>query len=449
MRCLPWGEKVIPSCLYRYTNQDFRRAAAAQSAEAGKHEHAGGRGFGHRNSCDANEAGAADSADSAGAQGNAVKRVPVERPGFAGLVDIEPNIGTKVGETFSTLDARPQDDTLPPMSDMMRAMVATGFGGPEVFELQHLPRPVPGTRQVLLRVRASSVNPIDTKIRRGALAHLAPDPMILGCDAAGEVVAACPDTPWKTGDRLMTCGAGVKGHPGGLAEYLLAEADLCARCPDGLSWEACASLPLVGLTAEEGLTRGGVRAGQRILVHAGTGGVGQIAIQLARERGAEVWATVSTPEKAAHARELGADGVIFYREQAVPDYVRDITGGAGFDVVFDTVGGDNVAKCFEAAAVSGTVVSISTRTAADLSPLHAKGLSLHVVFMIIPLLYNQPGPRAAQGKTLAHLSQLAAAGCIKPLLDSRVFPFEQAGAAHALLESGNAIGKVTLTGFAD
>lgn len=350
---------------------------------------------------------------------------------------------------FSRLDACPPGDTLLTMSDTMHAMVATGFGGPEVFERREISRPAPGPGRVLLRVRASSVNPIDTKIRRGALAHLAPDPMILGCDAAGEVVATGPDTPWKPGDRLMTCGAGVKGHPGGLAEYLIAEAELCAPCPAGWSLEASASLPLVGLTAEEGLTRGGVRAGQRVLVHAGTGGVGQITIQLAKERGAEVWATVSTPEKAAIARSLGADGVIFYREQSVADYVREATGGAGFDIVFDTVGGDNVQKCFEAVAVSGTVVSISTRTTADLSPLHAKGVSLHVVFMIIPLLYNFPGTRAAQGQTLAHLSQLAAAGRIRPLLDSRVFPFEQAGAAHALLESGHAIGKVTLTGFPD
>ena len=328
-------------------------------------------------------------------------------------------------------------------------MVASGFGGPEVLNFQKVLRPVPGPGQVLLRVRASSVNPIDTKIRRGALAHLAPDPMILGCDAAGEVVATGPDVPWSIGDRLMTCGAGVKGHPGGLAEYMIAESDLCAPCPAGLSWEAYASLPLVGLTAEEGLCRGGVRTGQRVLVHAGTGGVGQMAIQLAKVRGAEVWTTVSTSEKAAAAMELGADGVIFYREKAVADYVREITGGAGFDVVFDTVGGDNVAKCFEAAAVSGTVVSISTRTSADLSPLHAKGLSLHVVFMVIPLLYNFPGTRAAQGKTLAHLSQLAATGRIRPLLDPQVFPYEQAGAAHALLESGSAVGKVTLTGFPD
>ena len=335
------------------------------------------------------------------------------------------------------------------MNQTMRAMVATGFGGPEVFELKQIPRPVPGPGQVLIRVRASSVNPIDTKIRRGALAALAPAPMVLGCDAAGEVVASGPGSPWQPGDRVMACGGGVTGYPGALAEYQVIDATLCAPCPAGLSWETCGALPLVGLTADEGLTRANVHAGQRVLVHAGTGGVGQMAIQLAKQRGAKVWATVSTPEKASIARELGADGVIFYREQAVADYVREITGGAGFEVVFDTVGGDNVAKCFEAVGVSGTVVSISTRTTADLSPLHAKGVSLHVVFMIIPLLYNQTGPRAAQGRTLARISQLAASGQINPLLDPHVFPFEQAGAAHALLESGSAIGKVTLTGFPD
>ncbi len=350
---------------------------------------------------------------------------------------------------FSRLDATARGDTLRLMNHLMRAMVAHGFGGPEVLVSQIVPRPVPGPGQVLLRVRAASVNPIDTKIRRGALAHLAPDPMILGCDAAGEVVATGGDTSWKVGDRLMTCGAGVKGHPGSLAEYMLAEADLSARCPDGLSWEACAALPLVGLTAEEGLTRGNVKAGQRVLVHGGTGGVGHLALQLAKARGAEVWTTVSTPEKAALARSLGADGVIFYQQQSVTDYVNEVTGGAGFEVVFDTVGGDNVARCFAATAVSGIVVSISTRTSADLSPLHAKGLSLHVVFMMIPLLYDQAGPRAGQGQTLARLSHLAATGKIKPWLDSHVFPMDQAGAAHARLESGSAQGKVTLAGFPD
>lgn len=329
----------------------------------------------------------------------------------------------------------------------MRAMVAARFGGPEVLELREVPVPVPPPGHVLVRVRASSVNPIDTKIRKGMLSALAPDPMILGCDVAGEVVETAEGAAFQPGDRVIACGGGVKVYPGALAEFMVVDSAVCAPAPEGLSWEAAASLPLVGITADEGLCRAHVRAGQRVLIHAGTGGVGQMALQLAKQRGAEVWVTVSTPEKAEIARRLGADGVIFYRDQCVADYVRDVTAGQGFDIVFDTVGGDNVAKCFEAVAVSGKVVSISTRTTADLSPLHAKGVSLHVVFMIIPLLYNKAEERAAQGRALSRISHLAETVRITPLLDERVFPFTEAGAAHELLESGRALGKITLTGF--
>lgn len=329
----------------------------------------------------------------------------------------------------------------------MRAMVAGRFGGPEVFELREVPVPVPPPRHVLVRVRASSVNPIDTKIRSGMLSKLAPDPLILGCDVAGEVVETGEGANFLPGDRIIACGGGVKGYPGALAEFMVVDAAVCAPAPAGLAWEAAASLPLVGITADEGLCRAHVQAGQRVLIHAGAGGVGQMALQLAKQRGAEVWVTVSTPEKAEAARRLGADGMIFYKDRSVADYLRDVTAGQGFDVVFDTVGGENVAKCFEAAAVSGTVVSISTRTTADLSPLHAKGISLHVVFMIIPLLYNQVPERAAQGRALSRISHLAETLRITPLLDARVFPFEEVGAAHELLESGRALGKITLTGF--
>lgn len=329
----------------------------------------------------------------------------------------------------------------------MRAMVAGRFGGPEVFEMRDVPVPVPPQGHVLVRVRASSVNPIDTKIRSGMLSQLAPDPVILGCDVAGEVVEAGDGVGFLPGDRVIACGGGVKIYPGALAEFMVVDAALCAPAPQGLTWEAAASLPLVGITADEGLSRAHVQAGQRVLIHAGAGGVGQMALQLAKQRGAEVWVTVSTPEKAESARKLGADGVIFYKNQSVADYVGEVTAGQGFDVVFDTVGGENVAKCFEAAAVSGTVVSISTRATVDLSPLHAKGISLHVVFMIIPILYNKKPERAAQGRALSRISHLAETASITPLLDARVFSFEQVSAAHELLESGRALGKVTLTGF--
>jgi NADPH2:quinone reductase len=221
---------------------------------------------------------------------------------------------------------------------------------------------------------------------------------------------------------------------------------LLAPKPPGLSFEEAAALPLVSITAWDGLLdRARVHAGQRVLVHGGTGGVGHIALQLCAAQGAEVWATVSSEEKATIARGLGATGTINYREQPVKHYVQEVTGGAGFDVVFDTVGGANVAGCFEAACVSGTVVSISTRTTADLSPLHAKGLSLHVVFMLIPLLYDRG--RARHGEILRELNNLIATGKVRPLLDREHFDFKNAGEAHSRVESGKGTGKVVLSGF--
>ena len=327
-------------------------------------------------------------------------------------------------------------------------MVVREFGGPEVLELREVPRPAAGPGQVLVRVKASSVNPVDTKIRSGMLATIAPEaPSILGCDMSGIVVeTGAGVTDFSPGDEVYGCAGGVKGCPGALAEYMAADASLVARKPQSLTWEQAAALPLVSITAWDGLIdRAGAGPGQKILVHGGTGGVGHVALQLCAARGAEVWTTVSSAEKAATARQLGAHETINYREESVEDYVQRATAGGGFDIVFDTVGGDNVARCFQAAAVSGTVVSISTRTTADLSPLHAKGLSLHVVFMLIPMLYNRG--RAHHGKILHEVSGLVEAGRLKPLCDSRVFPFEQAGAAHALLQSGGASGKVVLTGF--
>jgi NADPH2:quinone reductase len=334
------------------------------------------------------------------------------------------------------------------MSQNMSAMVAREFGGPEVFERREIPRPQAGPGQVLVRVKASSVNPVDTKIRSGMLAAMAPEPpMVLGCDVAG-VVEECGEgvTAFRSGDEIYGCAGGVRGFPGALAEYMAADAQLLAPKPAGLTFEQAAALPLVSITAWDGLLdRARVHSGQRVLVHGGAGGVGHIALQLCAAQGAEVWATVSSEEKAAIARSLGAAGTILYREELVDDYVQRATGGAGFDVVFDSVGGDNVARCFQAAAVSGTVVSISTRTTADLSPLHAKGLTLHVVFMIIPLLYNRG--RAHHGEILRELSELVAAGKVRPLVDARQFRFDEVAQAHAYLQSGKATGKIVLTGF--
>jgi NADPH2:quinone reductase len=336
------------------------------------------------------------------------------------------------------------------MRETMRAMVLRDFGAPDVFGERMLPVPVPGPGEVLVRVRASSVNPVDGKIRSGMLRAIAPpDPVVLGCDVAGEVVACGAGVgTFRAGDAVYGCAGGVKGLPGALAEYMVADAALLAPKPAELDWEEAAALPLVTITAWEGLIdRAGVREGQRVLIHAGAGGVGHVALQLAAARGAQVWTTVSGARKAALAKSLADVRTIDYRSGTVEEYVQSETGGEGFGIVMDTVGGENVGRSLAAAAVSGTVVSISTRTAVDLSPMHAKGLTLHVVFMLLNMLHGRG--RERHGQILREAGQLVAAGKLRPLLDARRFGFGEVAAAHAYLESGAAEGKIVLTGFAD
>lgn len=224
---------------------------------------------------------------------------------------------------------------------------------------------------------------------------------------------------------------------------MLADADLLAKKPGSLTVREAAALPLVSITAWEALIdRANVRPGQRVLVHGAAGGVGHVAMQIARAAGATVFATGSSEEKLAIARELGAGAAINYRESSVEDYVAEHTGGLGFDVVFDTVGGESLDRSFEAARSNGQVLSISTRGDYDLSPLHAKGLSLHVVFMLLPLVENRG--RAHHGEILARLARMVDAGRVRPLLDETRFGLYEAAEAHRRLESGEALGKVTL-----
>jgi NADPH2:quinone reductase len=321
----------------------------------------------------------------------------------------------------------------------------SGFGGPEVLQEQEIALAEVPAGHLLVRVRASSVNPVDTKIRRGLLAAIAPESGVLGCDLAGEVVLAKDAPDFSVGDAVYACGTGVKGCGGALAEFAVVDAQLCALKPKNLSWEEAAALPLVSITAWEALVdRAKLLPGTPTLIHAGTGGVGHIAVQLAVHLGAQVWSTVSSAAKASIVKNYGAEP-IFYRQQSVTDYVAACTGGIGFGCILDTVGGENVAQCFAAAASSGTVCSISTRCTADLSPLHAKGLSLHVVFMLLPML-NGRG-RAHHGEILRSVAALVENARLKPLVDASRFTFSQAAQAHAHLESGSALGKVVLSGF--
>jgi NADPH2:quinone reductase len=326
----------------------------------------------------------------------------------------------------------------------MKAMVIDRFGGPEVFREATLPDPVAGPGEVLVAIAAASVNPVDWKIRTRGPAIAPALPAVLGADFAGTVLALGDGVRGlAVGDRVFGCAGGVRGMPGTYAERIAADARLVARAPAALDLREAAALPLVTITAWEGLfDRARLAEGESVLVHGGAGGVGHVAVQLAAAAGARVAATVSTPEKAALARSLGAAETIDYRNESVEGYVGRLTGGRGFDVVFDATGGSDLAASFAAARANGRVVTIVSQYTADLAPMHAKGLSLHVVFMLLPMLTGSG--RERHGEILAEAARLADAGRLRPVLDPRRFRLDEAGAAHAHLESGKAVGKVVL-----
>jgi len=271
----------------------------------------------------------------------------------------------------------------------MKAMIIRESGEPSVFEAADVPVPEIGPGQVLVRVAATSVNPVDWKIRKLA-PPLGPDlPAVLHGDVAGVVEAVGDDvTDFEVGAEIYGCAGGVKGTGGALAEFMACDADFLAPKPSNLSMAQAAALPLVCLTAWEGLVDGAnVSQGQTVLVHGGAGGVGHVAIQIAIARGATVYATVSGPEKAAVVSELGATP-INYRENSVEDYVAAHTGGAGFDIVYDTVGGENIPKSWAAAKLKGTVISCQSNSTHDMTPVHMKALQHVGVLMLIPLLHG-------------------------------------------------------------
>lgn len=326
----------------------------------------------------------------------------------------------------------------------MKAMILREYGSSADFQPADLPQPAIKPGHVLVRVAATSVNTIDTMIRQmGSDLPLSPAlRALLGMDFAGTIEAVGEGVAgFAAGDEVYGCAGGLADLPGALAQFMLADARLIARKPKSLSMREAAALPLVGITAYEGLQRAGVRAGQKVLVHGGAGGMGHVAVQLARHLGAQVYATCSGGQAMDVVAGYGATA-IDYKSETVADYVGAHTGGAGFDVVFDTVGGANLTPSFEAAALNGQVATTVSLLPLDLTPMHFKGLSLHVVFMLIPMLHNHR--REVHGEILARLAAIVDAGALKPLLDEARFGLADVGRAHARLGSGQAIGKVVV-----
>ena len=326
----------------------------------------------------------------------------------------------------------------------MKAMVLRTYGEDARFEATEMDVPQAGPGHVIVKVAASSVNTVDTMIKSmGSDLPLSPAlPAVLGMDFAGTIEAVGEGvTGFATGDEVYGCAGGLADLQGALAQYMPADARLIAHKPASLSMREAAALPLVGITAYEGLTRAGAGAGQHLLVHGGTGGVGHVAVQLAKHFGANTFATVSGDAQAEVIRGYGATP-INYKLETVGDYVAAHTGGAGFEVIFDSVGGGNMLTSFEAAALNGHVASTVSLVELDLSLAHFKGLSLHVVFMLIPMLHDFR--RQEHGAILTALARAVDEGALKPLLDEQRFTMNEVDSAYARLLSGQAMGKVVI-----
>ncbi|MDQ2151398.1 zinc-dependent alcohol dehydrogenase family protein [Alcaligenaceae bacterium A4P071] len=316
----------------------------------------------------------------------------------------------------------------------MKAIVLTSFGGPESFELRDVQKPVPGVGQVLVKVHATSISPLDFQVRRGDYPDLVPLPAITGHDVSGVVEEVGPGvTSFSPGDEVWYTPQIFDGA-GSYAEYHVAAEGIIGKKPASLSHLEAASLSLVGGTAWEALVvRAGLRVGESILIHGGAGGVGHVAVQLAKAIGARVFTTVRE-SNVEFVRSLGADVMIDYEKEDYVDAVMRETGGLGVDVVFDTIGGNTLSRSPDALAQLGRVVSIvDTAQPQNIIQAWGKNASYHFIFT-----------RQNRGK-LDDLSALIARGQLRPHVGA-VYSLADIPLAHARLESPNngLIGKIAI-----
>lgn len=310
------------------------------------------------------------------------------------------------------------------------------------FVSTEIEKPAPKKGEVLVKIHASGVNPIDNKIRLGLSPYASPVlPAVLGTDLAGVIEAVGEGvTDFKVGDEVYGLAGGVLGLQGTLAEYTAVDADLLAIKPKNLSMKEAAGIPLVLLTAWEGLIdRARVQKGDKVLVHAGAGGVGHMVVQLAKIFVAEVFATVSE-QKADFVKAFGATPID--KSTPVEDYVNQYTDGKGFDVIYDTLGGQSLDDSFKAIRHYGQISSCYAFGTHTLATSSLRSASIHGVFVLRPMIGNEN--RKHHGDILKETTKLIEEGKLKPIIDPRKFTLDNAMEAHKAVSDGSAIGKIVV-----
>jgi NADPH:quinone reductase len=325
----------------------------------------------------------------------------------------------------------------------VRAAVLHTYGGPDVLNIEQRPEPALRDTDILVEVHATSVNPVDTKVRQTGGGGGRTLPLILGYDVSGVVVRCGSDVKqWKPGDEVFA--APNLFRDGANADYVAIDGRSAARKPKTVDHATAASLPLVSQTAWEALhLRARIQPGQTVLIHAGAGGVGHIAVQLARLHGCRVITTAGREESIAFCRDvLRADEVIDYRRSDFAERTRQLTDGKGVPVIIDTVGGDVFQKSLDCVSVNGQVVTILGSGTGDRGRgLLYKNVTLHYEFMGIPTAHEIEPERP--GQILTGIAQLVDSGLLKPWVSHRL-PLERVAEGHRQVETSRTIGKVAI-----
>jgi len=330
----------------------------------------------------------------------------------------------------------------------MKAAFIETTGGPDVIRYGDLPRPVPQAGEVLVRVAAADVNPIDLYIRSGMVAMPLPRPYIIGCDVAGTVEEVGPGAVrFKKGERVWGSNQGLLGRQGTSAEFAAVQENWLYPTPSGVDDVHAAAAALVGITAHLGLFREArVQGNETVFVNGGTGGVGSMVVQMTKAIGGKVITTVGSQEKADLCKQWGADCVLNYKTDDVPAKVQECTGGQGVNVWFETQREPDFAKTIPLMAARGRMIVIAGRQAQPVfpvGPFYVKGLSLHGFAMFNATAEEQ---RHCSQDIIEWLRE----GKLHPLV-GKVFPLSEAATAHRFLEentltkAGSLVGKVVLT----
>lgn len=329
----------------------------------------------------------------------------------------------------------------------MKAIMMIASGDAGNLRMQDIAEPqLTAPTQIKVQLYAAGINPIDTKVRSRGVFFENALPAVIGCDGAGIVVEVGDDvTQYKAGDKVWFCHGGLGREQGNYAEFKVMEAAEACAMPRNLDFVHAAAGPLVLLTAWEALfERAQLTADQTVLIHAGAGGVGHVAIQLARQRGIRVATTVGSQEKAEFVRQLGAERVINYRQENFVDAVNEWTDGHGVDAVFDTVGSQVFRDSIPAVAHYGALITLlDPGLDVDWKEARTRNLRIGFELMLTPMIRALPRARAHQLDILNACRRMIENGQLH-LHVSQVLPLEQAAQAHQLIEQGSTQGKIVL-----